>query len=70
MSRLTIASFGLAAALLSAAALAILLWNPKELYDPGFQLSFVSVGSILIFTPVLSSIVPAIKFKKEYAKDL
>ncbi len=53
---------------LSIAALAILLTNPKELYDPSFQLSFVSVTSIVIFTPVLnnlfSSIMPEDRLRK------
>jgi len=38
---------------LSAAALLILLWNPKELFDPSFQLSFISVAGIIIFCPVI-----------------
>ncbi|MFH0763679.1 MAG: DNA internalization-related competence protein ComEC/Rec2, partial [Candidatus Omnitrophota bacterium] len=38
---------------LSAAALLILLWNPKELLDPGFQLSFISVAGIVVFCPVI-----------------
>jgi competence protein ComEC len=36
---------------LAAAALAILLVNPAQLFDPGFQLSFGAVGSLLAFTP-------------------
>ncbi len=36
---------------LSIAALLILLWNPKELFDPSFQLSFISILSIIIFNP-------------------
>lgn len=36
---------------LAIAAFLILLWNPKELFDPSFQLSFVSVLSIVLFTP-------------------
>ncbi|MCX5686539.1 MAG: ComEC/Rec2 family competence protein, partial [Candidatus Omnitrophica bacterium] len=38
---------------LSAAALLILLWNPKELFDPSFQLSFISVAGIIVFCPVI-----------------
>jgi len=38
---------------LSLAAVLILLWNSKELFDPSFQLSFASVASIIIFTPRL-----------------
>ena len=36
---------------LGLAAILLLLWNPKELFDPSFQLSFVSVASIIIFSP-------------------
>ncbi len=38
---------------LSAAAFLMLLFNPKELFDPSFQLSFASVGSIILFMPSL-----------------
>jgi competence protein ComEC len=41
---------------LSLAAVLILLWNPKELFDPSFQLSFASVAGIIIFTPRLEAI--------------
>ena len=57
---------------LSIAALAILLANPKELHDPGFQLSFVSVASIVIFTPRLnvlfSSIMPVDRLQKRWKR--
>ena len=33
-----------------------LLWNPNMLFDPGFLLSFGSVGSILIFYPGISGL--------------
>ncbi|MCX5668026.1 MAG: DNA internalization-related competence protein ComEC/Rec2 [Candidatus Omnitrophica bacterium] len=36
---------------LAIAAFLILLWNPKELFDPSFQLSFASVLSIILFAP-------------------
>jgi len=36
---------------LSLAAFLILLYNPRELFNPGFQLSFVSVASIILLTP-------------------
>ncbi|MDD5427961.1 MAG: DNA internalization-related competence protein ComEC/Rec2 [Candidatus Omnitrophica bacterium] len=49
---------------LSLAALAILLWNPKELFDPSFQLSFVSVASTIIFAPKIYAVFPEAKFKK------
>ena len=48
---------------LSMAAFLILLWNPKELFDPSFQLSFVSVFSIVLFTPIIEEI---LKFKPDY----
>jgi competence protein ComEC len=38
---------------LAAAALVILWMNPLQLFDPGFQLSFGAVASLLIFTPRL-----------------
>lgn len=41
---------------LSIAAFLILLWNPKELFDPSFQLSFVSVASIILFEPKIESL--------------
>ncbi len=37
--------------LLSVAALALLLLNPMQLWDVGFQLSFVAVASIVFFVP-------------------
>ena len=60
---------------LSIAALALLLANPKELHDPSFQLSFVSVASIVIFAPRLSALFSSImpvdrvqkKWKRAYA---
>lgn len=38
--------------MLAFAACAMLLWQPPELFDPSFQLSFGSVGGILLFAPV------------------
>lgn len=40
---------------LSFAALAILFLNPQDLFDIGFQLSFLTVGSIIYFTPKLET---------------
>jgi competence protein ComEC len=37
--------------ILSAAGLAILLYDPKTLFDAGFQLSFASIASMIIFAP-------------------
>lgn len=39
---------------LSAAAFLMFIVNPKGLFDPSFQLSFASVGSIIIFMPLLT----------------
>ncbi|MFA6321705.1 MAG: DNA internalization-related competence protein ComEC/Rec2 [Candidatus Omnitrophota bacterium] len=49
---------------LSFAAVLILLWNPKELFDPSFQLSFVSLASTVIFAPRLYALFPEVKFRK------
>lgn len=40
---------------LCGAALAILLFSPKELYAPGFQMSFLAVAGILMFAPKLTA---------------
>lgn len=42
--------------MLSFTAFVILIWDPTQLYDAGFQLSFLAVLGILIFQPFLSSI--------------
>lgn len=41
---------------LAIAGLIILLANPRELFDPSFQLSFASVACIIIFTPYIEKI--------------
>jgi len=38
---------------LSAAALIILLWDPKQLFQAGFQLSFAVVGTIALTLPMI-----------------
>lgn len=53
----TINSLGLAAFLL-------LLWNPMSLFDISFQLSFLSVFSILFFQPVYNRFCPKRHWKK------
>ena len=50
---------------LSAAAFLMLLSNPKELFDPSFQLSFASVGSIIIFMPLLTDRLKLNRIKKK-----
>ena len=39
---------------LAFAALIMLLANPKELFDPSFQLSFISIASMIIFMPKIN----------------
>ena len=41
---------------LSLAAFLILLWNPKELFDPSFQLSFISLAGIIVLVPKINAI--------------
>ncbi|MEM1027057.1 MAG: ComEC/Rec2 family competence protein [Planctomycetota bacterium] len=36
------------------AAVAVLLWQPQQLFTPGFQLSFVAVAAILLYTPTVA----------------
>lgn len=43
---------------LAFAALIILIFIPNDLFDVGFQLSFISVFSILYFTPKIEAIIP------------
>lgn len=40
------------------AALLILIISPLSVYDVGFQLSFLAVGGILVFTPFMTSLLP------------
>lgn len=40
---------------LSLSAIVMLLFNPLDLFDPGFQLSFVTVISIVLLTPYILS---------------
>ena len=43
---------------LGAAAILLLLWDPDMLLQPGFQLSFIAMFSILFFMPWLEKCVP------------
>lgn len=54
---------------LSVAAFLILLWNPKELFDPSFQLSFVSVASIIIFMPHIDRLFGLDKFTGRSSRE-
>lgn len=49
---------------LALAALVALLWNPFQLFDPSFQLSFVSLGSIFIFAPKIDGILRVDRFDR------
>jgi competence protein ComEC len=51
-------------------ALAILIFNPNQLFDIGFQLSFVSVISIIFLNPLIRSLVRADKLKSKALKYL
>ncbi|MBI3586959.1 MAG: DNA internalization-related competence protein ComEC/Rec2 [Ignavibacteriales bacterium] len=51
---------------LSVAALIILLWDPKQMFDVGFQLSFAAVFSIVYFYPLLVQLIK--KIPEQYAK--
>ena len=56
--------------LLSAAAVIVLLWRPLDLFEPGFQLSFVVVWALLMFVrpvshwlypePLIAPVVPGV----------
>ncbi len=41
---------------LAAAGLAILVWDPSQVTEPGFVLSFVIVGGLLAFAPALAGL--------------
>lgn len=53
---------------LAVAALLILIFNPSDLFHPGFQLSFSAVLSILVLTPVLAEIFRVKSITNRYIK--
>jgi len=55
---------------LAAAALLMLLWDPKYLFDVGFQLSFAAVLSIVYFYPKLESLIRRIPERFEEIKGI
>ncbi len=55
---------------LAIAALIILLLNPSELFNPGFQLSFSSVLSIAYFYPVLKRIIDRTAVNSKTLKNI
>ncbi|MBN1348815.1 DNA internalization-related competence protein ComEC/Rec2 [candidate division KSB1 bacterium] len=53
---------------LAFAALSILIFNPAELFEPGFQLSFMAVFSILYFYPIFIDRINSVRcFARIYA---
>lgn len=54
---------------LALAALFILLPKPKQIFDPGFQLSFVSIASICVFAPKIENLLKTGRFKGRSARD-
>ncbi|MCX5770846.1 MAG: DNA internalization-related competence protein ComEC/Rec2, partial [Candidatus Hydrogenedentes bacterium] len=55
---------------LGLSALVLLAWNPDTLFDTGFQLSFLSLASILLFTPVVDSYWPRHKRVRRRSRRL
>jgi len=54
---------------LAAAALAILWWNPGQVFDPGFQLSFGAVASLLALTARLQALLePGVRLRPEWLR--
>lgn len=53
---------------LSLAALSILILNPGQLFDVGFQLSFASVASIVYFYPKIKSLLRLESLKNRFIK--
>jgi competence protein ComEC len=47
--------------ILAIAALVLLLINPSDLFQPGFQLSFAAVLSILVIYPIINSLITSTK---------
>ena len=52
------------------AAVLILIINPNEIYNPGFQLSFAAVLSIGIVYPRIRSFINSFKLKNHFIKNL
>lgn len=55
---------------LSVAALIILLWDPKQLFNVGFQLSFAAVLSIVALYPILAHLIKNIPERFEEIKAI
>ncbi len=55
---------------LAIAAIIILLFNPQQIYDPGFQLSFGAVFSTAIIYPYIKSSIHRLKIKWKWLEIL
>ncbi len=55
---------------LALAAFIILVFNPEELFNPGFQLSFAAVFSILFFYPYLEKIVYNLQIGNQFIRNI
>ncbi len=53
---------------LAAAALILLAIDPSEIFNPGFQLSFISVLSIAYFYPIFKSLINQASIKNRFLK--
>ena len=50
---------------LCAAALLILLWEPQQIFQAGFQLSFSVVLALILFTPILEALKRKLFFRED-----
>lgn len=55
---------------LSVAAIIILLWDPRQLFNVGFQLSFAAVLSIVALYPILANLIKKIPERFEEIKAI
>ncbi len=55
---------------LAIAGFTILLINPRDLFNPGFQLSFAAVISIAAIVPFLNSRIEELEIKNKYLKGI
>ncbi len=55
---------------ISIAAVIILIINPNEIYNPGFQLSFAAVLAIGIFLPYLNTLIEKWQVKNQFLRYL
>lgn len=55
---------------LSIAALIILIINPNEIFNPGFQLSFSAVLSIALLYPCFKNLINQLRIKRSWIKNI